>query len=177
MVGRLHSFFTMFIGWVLIEEKGGGAEDIKLPYEVSQYGLITGQMFAINSAISFANGWNILSIYLAIVWATTMLHWRKLQKGGFVRNLDIMCAVSLVIRIAFYDGMKMMRGLQSSPFEWWFVYVASSVLVFVLNEWWFQQLRWNPLTDTPTIAVYVNTFVHLFMMHILPNAVWIYLML
>ena len=159
----------MWVLWLIWWFVSTTTTELHIPFEVSKYGLITGQLFAINAAISFAYGWHILSAYLATVWATTMLHWSKLQKDGFVRNLDITCAVSLVIRIAFYDGMKMVTD--STLRHYWFVYVGCSAAIFVLNELWFQ---W---CDKLTVAVYVNTFVHLLILHVLPNAFWIYFVL
>jgi hypothetical protein len=136
---------------------------LKLPFCYSIYGVITCQMFGINAAICFANGYTTLSGFLVVLWATTTAHWWKLQKGGFIRNLDIAVALCTIVRITFYDGPNMFN--QNEP-KWWLIYVESSCLIFVINEFWF-----SCITLDQTSYVLANTLVHLLVLHILPNLV------
>jgi hypothetical protein len=144
---------------------------LRLPFEYSVYGLITGQMFAINAAICFTHGYTILASFMAIIYVTTMLHWWKLRKGGFVRNLDILCAISGIIRITFYDGPVMLSGYADLT-TYWFIYVATSCCVFMINELWFSYIIENTMLEQYGMC---HTFIHLLVLHILPNAVCIWL--
>ena len=128
---------------------------------------------------------------MSILYVTTMLHWYRLQKTGVIRIIDMVMAVSGMLRITFFDSQYM---IDSAHMSLWYVYVAFSCIVFIANEVWFSKeiqkynIIINPLLEQISISqwflsswsnnemkypisLYYNVFVHLLVLHILPNMV------
>lgn len=163
-------------------------ENIIFPFEISFWGCISGQFFLLNSIVLFIWNYIILAIMMAVLYVTTMFHWYKLLKKGMIRTLDMIMAVSVILRITFFDSNFMMEPAFMSL---WYAYVAFSCLVFVANEYWFSheiqkyKVVVNPTMEPTSIAqwflsgytqkypsaLYYNVFIHLLVLHVLPNLV------
>jgi hypothetical protein len=131
---------------------------IKIPFYISRWGLISGQLFAINSTICFMRNYKILSYFLASLYITTILHWKKLKRNGIIRILDIIFAIITIIRITFFDSNSFITNYKTI----WNIYIASSCCIFVMNEMFLYH------------NMVLNVAIHLAFLHIVPNLLCIY---
>ena len=146
-----------------------------IPFMYSRYGLITGQLFAINSVVCFAGNYTCLGALLAGLYVTTMLHWYDIKKSGIVRTLDILFAVATVSRITFWDSYHIV-GDGGGGGDWakqmFDLYCGTSCAVFLTNEYHFMTVCDN---DEPTPTQYAcNVSIHLLFLHIMPNVMCIW---
>ena len=139
--------------------------DIIIPFYISKYGLITGQLFLINAIVCFVNNYILLSSLLSILYITTILHWNKIKKNGIIRTIDITFAIITIIRITLYDSYYFIPNYKVI----WNLYVIISSIIFCINEYIFIK---NKHYNNEYIY-YRNVFIHLLFLHIIPNTLCI----
>jgi hypothetical protein len=147
-------------------------ETLLIPQHISKYGLISGQLFLINSFVCKYHNYNTLSALLFVLYITTLLHWHKIKHKGLIRSLDIFFAIITISRITFYDSYHFILDHKLI----WDLYTFSSIFIFLINEYFFYININNTINDAQRIY-YINVIIHIISLHILPNLLCIFFIL
>lgn len=145
---------------------------IKIPFHISKYGLITAQLFLINSFVCYIYFYKILSYFLFVLYITTILHWKNLKKRSIIKYLDILVSLLTIIRITFFDSNNFILYHKTI----WCIYMIFIFFIFIINEYLFYIFS-NNIFDTNNkypIIYFINVFIHLFFLHVITNILCIY---
>ena len=157
--------------------------EIMIPRHITYIGLCTCKIIILTSIISFIYQYYTLCILEACLYISSHFHWKKIKHGGIERKLDVLC-VFLTLSHATYIFFQMPRFYTSV----WCVYLTSSSIVYVVNEYLFfyQVLQFyntkikmaptqfhyfsvtytNPYTHERELAYYRNVITHGLFLHI-----------
>ena len=160
-----------------------------VPYNISKYGVYSGQIMLVYVILALYYKQYYLSGLGIVLYITTMLYWRNIQKWSNIKSLDIFVVVCFVLLITFYYAPKYFTESNRTV---WHIMVILTLLIYLFNNviWYYQVLQYyniykpeqymnksysyfsldytNPATVQRDLANLYSTLVHCVFIHIVP---------
>ena len=162
-----------------------------VPHHISRIGVYTAHTFLLSSVVAYKKNMPVMSCMLLGLYTTSVLHWRRIKRHGWIRSLDMFMVATTITRMTLVDSYR----LQS---RWiWLSAITTGIVAFYTNakltynqidkynnsiiayskdtvHGWFSMAYTNPNTLEREMAYYRNVIIHCIFQHIIPNIAAIY---
>ena len=142
-----------------------------IPYEISNLAInYSIPLFFIGGLVSTICGQRILGFTQFAVYATSILFWSHIEKYGFYRNLDRVCAV-LCLSWSIYVVTYLIPNVRYV----WYYTLGTSFCVYAVNEAVFYiSMEYCIDEGWRTYMTYQSVIIHMGFLHILLSIVSMY---
>ena len=163
-----------------------------VPHHISRIGVYTAHTFLLSSAVAYKKNMPVMSCMLLGLYTTSVLHWRRIKRNGWIRYLDMFMVATTITR------MTLVESYQFQSIRWmWLSTITTGLVAFYTNakltynqiyrynnrtitystdvvHGWFSMAYTNPNTMEREMAYYRNVIIHCIFQHIIPNVISIY---
>ena len=100
-----------------------------VPQHISKIGVFTGQIWLIVAIAAYISQIHSLIPFAITLWATTIMHWLKVQYNGIIKALDIIVVILSILYVSFYASHRFTLNHR----DWWFYTCFFVLFVYVVN--------------------------------------------
>ena len=150
-------------------------KDVVIPDQIARPCLVSGQLFLLLAVLSFIRGYYVLGAFAAVLYFTTMNHWRKPRMTSWRHHVDLLAVAGTAIYGCYLAATKTKTATWTAI---WFAGLSMVALCFIYNEmtYFYQVLgekrtcscaKWTaPGTEERERAYQRATWTHLICIHV-----------
>ncbi len=105
---------------------------IEIPPDISKYGVISGQAFLLGAFIAFYCKHYYLSFLSVVLYATTMLYWRRVYQVSYFKIVDMFIAHSMILLVTIYYAIYYFK-LKYRKIWYYFIFILA--IAYIINEY------------------------------------------